>query len=59
MLKRRANTVIICALLIQSLPPHKIYFLVGYTEMLLSFFYKCPVKMEVQTISEKVMYKYL
>ncbi|XP_070621199.1 small ribosomal subunit protein uS3m [Erythrolamprus reginae] len=58
-LKRRANTLVICALLIQNLPPHKIYFLIGYTEMLLSFFYKCPVKMEVQTISEKIMYKYL
>ncbi|KAG8141160.1 hypothetical protein E2320_006819, partial [Naja naja] len=58
-LKRRANTVIICAILLQNLPPHRIYFLVGYTEVLLSFFYKCPVKMELQTISEKIIYKYL
>ncbi|XP_015666608.1 28S ribosomal protein S24, mitochondrial [Protobothrops mucrosquamatus] len=58
-LKRRANTLIICAILMQNLPPHKIYFLVGYTEVLLSFFYKCPVKMEVQTISEKIIYKCL
>uniref|UniRef100_A0A8C5RQ13 Mitochondrial ribosomal protein S24 n=1 Tax=Laticauda laticaudata TaxID=8630 RepID=A0A8C5RQ13_LATLA len=58
-LKRRANVVIICAVLLQNLPPHKIYFLVGYTEVLLSFFYKCPVKMELQTISEKIIYKHL
>ncbi|XP_007440048.1 28S ribosomal protein S24, mitochondrial [Python bivittatus] len=58
-LKRRANTLIICAILIQNLPPHKIYFLIGYTEVLLSSFYKCPVKMEVQTIPEKLIYKYL
>ncbi|KAM6432031.1 small ribosomal subunit protein uS3m isoform 1-T1 [Liasis olivaceus] len=58
-LKRWANTLTICAILIQNLPPHKIYFLIGYTEVLLSFFYKCPVKMEVQTIPEKLIYKYL
>ncbi|XP_029460096.1 28S ribosomal protein S24, mitochondrial isoform X4 [Rhinatrema bivittatum] len=58
-IKRRANRIIICAVLVQKLVPHKFYFLIGYTETLLSFFYKCPVTMEVQTVEEKVIYKYL
>ncbi|XP_042327497.1 28S ribosomal protein S24, mitochondrial [Sceloporus undulatus] len=58
-LKRRANALVICAVFLQRLPPSKFYFLIGYTEALLSFLYKCPVKMEVQTLPEKVVYKYL
>ncbi|KAG8441034.1 hypothetical protein GDO86_006682 [Hymenochirus boettgeri] len=58
-IKRRANIIIICAVLIRKLPVQKFYFLIGYTETLLSFLYKCPVKMEVQTVEEKVIYKYL
>ncbi|XP_030407636.1 28S ribosomal protein S24, mitochondrial isoform X1 [Gopherus evgoodei] len=58
-LKRRANVLIICAVFLQRLPPYKFYFLVGYTETLLSFFYKCPVRLEVQTVPERVIYKYL
>ncbi|XP_055518090.1 28S ribosomal protein S24, mitochondrial [Leucoraja erinacea] len=58
-LKRRANTIIICAIFIQKLPPQKFYFLIGYTESLLSHLYKCPVKMEVQTVEKKVVYKYI
>ncbi|XP_063301618.1 small ribosomal subunit protein uS3m [Pelobates fuscus] len=58
-IKRRANLISICAIFIRKLPPQKFYFLIGYTEMLLSFLYKCPVKMEVQTVEEKVIYKYL
>ena len=42
-LKRRANQVEICALVLRQLPAHKFYFLVGYSETLLSHFYKCPV----------------
>ncbi|KAM4678039.1 small ribosomal subunit protein uS3m [Discoglossus pictus] len=58
-IKRRANLLIICAIVIRKLPVQKIYFLIGYTETLLSYLYKCPVKMEVQTVEEKVIYKYL
>lgn len=58
-IKRRGNILIICAVLLHRLLPHKYYFLVGYTEELLSHFYKCPVKMEIQTIEEKTVYKYL
>ncbi|KAM9165021.1 small ribosomal subunit protein uS3m [Pangshura tecta] len=58
-LKRRANVLVICAVFLQRLPPYKFYFLVGYTETLLSFLYKCPVRLEVQTVPERVIYKYL
>ncbi|CAM5111982.1 unnamed protein product [Natator depressus] len=58
-LKHRANVLVVCAVFLQRLPPYKFYFLVGYTETLLSFFYKCPVRLEVQTLPKKVIYKYL
>ncbi|XP_077479075.1 small ribosomal subunit protein uS3m isoform X1 [Stigmatopora argus] len=58
-IKRRGNMLTVCALLLQKMPPQKFYFLIGYTESLLSHFYKCPVKLEVQTLQEKQVYKYL
>ncbi|KAJ7988280.1 hypothetical protein DPEC_G00321940 [Dallia pectoralis] len=58
-LKRRGNMLVVCALMLQRHPPQKFYFLIGYTETLLSHFYKCPVKMEVQTLGDKAVYKYL
>uniref|UniRef100_A0A9J8CRK4 Mitochondrial ribosomal protein S24 n=1 Tax=Cyprinus carpio carpio TaxID=630221 RepID=A0A9J8CRK4_CYPCA len=58
-IKRRGNLLLICAVMIQKLLPSKFYFLIGYTEELLSHFYKCPVKIEMQTVEEKVVYKYL
>ncbi|XDV54739.1 hypothetical protein PO909_022965 [Leuciscus waleckii] len=58
-IKRRGNILVICAVMIQKLLPSKFYFLIGYTEKLLSHFYKCPVKIELQTVEEKIVYKYL
>ncbi|NXX85500.1 RT24 protein, partial [Urocolius indicus] len=58
-LKRRANLLVICAVLARTVAPSKLYFLVGYTETLLSHFYKCPVRLELQTVPTKVVYKYL
>uniref|UniRef100_A0A8I5NG36 Upregulator of cell proliferation n=1 Tax=Papio anubis TaxID=9555 RepID=A0A8I5NG36_PAPAN len=58
-LKRRGNQLEICALVLRNLPPHKYYFLVGYSETLLSYFYKCPVRLHLQTVPSKVVYKYL
>lgn len=58
-IKRRGNMLIVCALLLQRQTPPKVYFLIGYTEALLSHFYKCPVKLEIQTVPDKVVYKYL
>lgn len=58
-IKRRGNILIVCALMLQKLPPNKFYFLIGYTESLLSHFYRCPVKLEIQTLQDKPVYKYL
>uniref|UniRef100_A0AAA9TSR5 Mitochondrial ribosomal protein S24 n=1 Tax=Bos taurus TaxID=9913 RepID=A0AAA9TSR5_BOVIN len=58
-LKRRANQVEICALVLRQLPAHKFYFLVGYSETLLSHFYKCPVRLHLQTVPSKVVYKFI
>ncbi|KAM9215667.1 small ribosomal subunit protein uS3m [Leptosomus discolor] len=58
-LKRRANLLVVCAVLARGLPPAKLYFLVGYAETLLAHFYKCPVRLELQTVPARVVYKYL
>lgn len=58
-IKRRGNMLIVCALMLQKMPPPKFYFLIAYSESLLAHFYKCPVKMEIQTLPNKVVYKYL
>ncbi|XP_058864497.1 small ribosomal subunit protein uS3mA-like isoform X1 [Acipenser ruthenus] len=58
-IKRRGNVLVVCAVFLQRLPPQKFYFLLGYSETLLSHFYKCPVKLEVQTLEGRVPYKYL
>ncbi|XP_041667312.1 28S ribosomal protein S24, mitochondrial [Cheilinus undulatus] len=58
-IKRRGNILVVCALLQQKMLPHKFYFLIGYSETLLSHFYKCPVKLEIQTLQDKTVYKYI
>lgn len=45
--------------MLQKLPPQKFYFLIGYSETILSYFYKCPIKLEIQTLQDKAVYKYL
>ncbi|XP_068012746.1 small ribosomal subunit protein uS3m [Melanerpes formicivorus] len=58
-LKRRGNLLVLCLVLARALAPAKLYFLLGYSETLLSHFYKCPVRVEVQTVPARVVYKYL
>ncbi|KAM8853189.1 small ribosomal subunit protein uS3m [Synchiropus picturatus] len=58
-IKRRGNMLLVCVLMQQKLRAQKVYFLIGYTETLLSHFYKCPVKLEVQTVQSPPVYKYL
>ncbi|KAM4635028.1 small ribosomal subunit protein uS3m [Polymixia lowei] len=58
-IKRRGNMLTVCALMLQKLPPQKFYFLIGYSESLLSHLYKCPIKLEIQTLQDKAVYKYL
>ena len=60
-IKRRGNMIIVSGLVVQSLLPRKMYFLIGYTEEILSYLLKCPVKMEIQTLSDRkdVVFKYI
>ncbi|XP_003965473.1 small ribosomal subunit protein uS3m [Takifugu rubripes] len=58
-IKRRGNILIVCAMMLQKMQPSKFYFLIGYSESLLSHLYKCPVKLEIQTLQDKPVYKYL
>uniref|UniRef100_A0AAQ5XYI8 Mitochondrial ribosomal protein S24 n=1 Tax=Amphiprion ocellaris TaxID=80972 RepID=A0AAQ5XYI8_AMPOC len=58
-LKRRGNVLIVCTIMLQKMIPQKIYFLIGYSEWLLSHLYKCPVKLEIQTLQDKAVYKYI
>ncbi|NWS64404.1 RT24 protein, partial [Chunga burmeisteri] len=45
--KRRANLLVICAVLLRLL--------VGYAETLLTRSYKCPVRLELQTVPTEVV----
>ena len=55
--------IYIGALVLRSwaIQPRKIYFLVGYTEELLSCLLSCPVKLEIQTVQIKqdVAFRYI
>ncbi len=61
-IKRQHNLVRIAFLLSQQrLQARTVYFLIGYTEELLSYWLKCPVKLELQTVEygEDAVYKYI
>ncbi|KAL3876344.1 hypothetical protein ACJMK2_034203 [Sinanodonta woodiana] len=59
-IKRRYNQIIIAGL-IEQRNHNTIYFLIGYTEELLSFLLKCPVKIEIQTVADKkdMIFRYI
>lgn len=60
-IKRQHNIIRIAGILRQSVSARKMYFLIGYTEELLSFWLQCPVKLELQTVADKkdVVFKYI
>ena len=61
-IKRQHNLVRIAFIIGQRKhSPDRIYFLIGYTEELLSYWLKCPVKLEIQSIDsyDKLTYKYI
>ncbi|XP_066246565.1 small ribosomal subunit protein uS3m [Euwallacea similis] len=60
-IKRQHNLIRIGGLVYRGLIPSKMYFLIGYTEELLSYWLQCPVKMELQTVANKkdVVFKYI
>ncbi|XP_003739133.1 28S ribosomal protein S24, mitochondrial [Galendromus occidentalis] len=51
--KRRHNMIYVGGVIDQSTLPRKIYFLTGYTEELLSYVLKCPVKLELQSVPHR------
>lgn len=52
-IKRRGNIIILSGIVAQSIHPRKMYFLLGYTEEILSYMLKCPFKMELQTLADR------
>lgn len=52
-IKRRHNLVVVAGLVFQQLTSRKHYFLIGFTEEMLSYLLKCPVKLEIQTVQER------
>lgn len=60
-IKRQHNTVRIAAIIHKNIQTRKIYFLLGYTEEMLSLWLKCPVKLELQVLGNPadVIYKYI
>lgn len=60
-IKRQYNLIRIAGIVRQSVNPRKMYFLIGYSEELLTFWLQCPVKLELQTVSDKrdVVFKYV
>lgn len=53
--------IVLSGIVIQSIHPRKMYFLLGYTEEILSYILKCPVKVELQTIGDRreMIFKYI
>ena len=61
-IKRQHNLVRVAFVLVAGpILPTKVYFLIGYTEELLSYWLKCPVRLEIQTIEdrEEMVFKYI
>lgn len=60
-IRRRANMIILSFMIVRRMDLPKIYFLLGYTEEILSYILKCPVKIEPQSIrhEDELVYKYV
>lgn len=60
-IKRQFNHIRIAAILKQGISPRKMYFLIGYTEELLSYWLQCPITLELQTIGnpKDIIFKYI
>lgn len=59
--KRQHNHIRIAAIIRRGITARKMYFLVGYTEELLSYWLQCPITLELQTIADQreVIFKYI
>ena len=60
-IKRQFNHIRIAAVVKRGLIPSKMYFLIGYTEELLSYWLQCPITLELQTTEKPldVVFKYV
>jgi small subunit ribosomal protein S24 len=60
-IKRQFNHIRVAALIKQGVSARKMYFLIGYTEELLSYWLQCPVTLELQTVTDPkdVIFKYI
>ncbi|KAI3389168.1 hypothetical protein SNEBB_009724 [Seison nebaliae] len=60
-IKRKENIITIVGLIQRSIAPRKIYFLLGYTEKLLTLLLKSPVRMEIQSVEKRqdMIFKYI
>ncbi|XP_055322934.1 28S ribosomal protein S24, mitochondrial [Sitodiplosis mosellana] len=60
-IKRQFNHIRIAFLMRRGIAPNKVYFLIGYTEELLSSWMQCPITLEIQTIAkqEDTIFKYI
>lgn len=60
-IKRRGNQIICNFIVLRKIKPAQIYFLIGYTEEVLSYLLKSVVKLEITTIDEldELTYKYI
>ncbi|XP_065210297.1 small ribosomal subunit protein uS3m [Planococcus citri] len=60
-IKRHHNIIRIAGIVYQGITQRKMYFLIGYSEELLSYWLQCPVKLELQTVNDRkaVVYKHI
>jgi small subunit ribosomal protein S24 len=60
-IKRRGNQIVLNFMTIRMTSPMSMYFLIGYTEEILSYILKSVVKLEIQTIEDAndLTYKYI
>lgn len=60
-IKRQHNMIRVAAIVRQGISARKMYFLIGYTEELLSYWLQCPVTLELQTIQDRkeAVFKYI
>ncbi|XP_050521522.1 28S ribosomal protein S24, mitochondrial [Daktulosphaira vitifoliae] len=60
-IKRQHNIIRIAAIAVQKISVTKMYFLIGYTEEILSYWLQCPIKLELQTVEDRahVVFKYI
>ncbi|XKL67203.1 hypothetical protein PGB90_010623 [Kerria lacca] len=60
-IKRQYNIIRVAGIIYRGIQQRKMYFLIGYSEELLSYWLQCPVKLELQTVSSRkdVIFKYI